>query len=87
MAMAKRALGILDGGPANGMLIELDQSHWAPIGLIEIDVEGGEAIYVLARQRRPEEGQPWRYVPEGSPDAAVEEDDPRLPTPAGPYDD
>jgi len=69
------------------MLIELSQSHWSPLGLIEVETEGGEAVYVLARQRRPEEGQPWRYVPEGSPEAAVAQEDPRLPGPQDPFDD
>lgn len=73
--MAKRALGLLDGGPASGTLIQLDEPHWAPLGLLTLDLGGRrEVVYVLAKQRRPPEGTPWRYVPEGSPDAAIEDE-------------
>ncbi|MFZ0161227.1 MAG: hypothetical protein WAL50_19530 [Kineosporiaceae bacterium] len=62
--MAKRVLAYLDGGPANGMVVELDEPHWAPLGALTIEVAGRAYVYLRADQPRPPVGQPWRYVPE-----------------------
>ncbi|MBL8932605.1 MAG: hypothetical protein JNL54_20975 [Kineosporiaceae bacterium] len=86
--MSKRVLGYLDGGPADGTLIEIDEPHWAPLGTLTLDLGGGrQAVYVLARQRRPPAGTAWRYVPEGSPDAAIQEEDGRSSGNSDPFDD
>jgi hypothetical protein len=84
--MAKHVLGVLEGGPAHGMVIELDGPHWAPLGAVTIEVRGLRLVYVLARQPRPSPGRPWRYVLEGSPKAAIRTDDYDL-GPQDPYDD
>jgi hypothetical protein len=62
--MSKHVLAYLDGGPANGQVVELDEPHWAPLGALRIEVDGTEYVYLRADQPRPPEGQPWRYVPE-----------------------
>lgn len=71
--LSKRVLGRLEGGPAHGMVIELDGPHWAPLGSITIQLGEGATkhVYVLARQPRPAPGKAWRYVPTGSPQAAT----------------
>jgi hypothetical protein len=76
--MAQNALAFLDGGPADGTLIELDEPEWAPLPVLNVDVGGEPTVYVRAMQRRPPSGGAWRYVPEGSPDAvgADEQDAP-----------
>jgi hypothetical protein len=57
----------LDGGPANGVMVEVDEPHWAPLGALRIEVDGQEFVYVRADQPRPPDGMPWRYVPEQRP--------------------
>lgn len=64
--MAKRGKAYLDGGPANGTVVELDQPNWAPIGALKVTVNGVEVMYVRAPQRDPGPGEPWRYVPQSS---------------------
>ena len=73
--MAQNALVYLDGGPADGTVIELNEPEWAPLPVLNVDVGGDPAVYVKARQRRPASGEAWRYVPEGSPDAAIAEEE------------
>lgn len=86
--MTQHALARLDGGPGDGMVLRLDQSSWAPLGLLSLEIDGQDVTYVLAKQRRPDDGVPWRYVPAGSADAAIEDDDDvRLPMPNDPNDD
>lgn len=85
--MTQRGKAYLDGGPANGTLMELDQSNWAPIGTLKVEVDGVEVIYVRARQRDPRPGEPWRYVPR-SEIADIEDDDPtHQGANVDPYDD
>jgi hypothetical protein len=73
--MAQNALAFLDGGPADGTLIELDEPEWAPLPVLNVEVGGASSVYVRAMQRRPPSGRPWRYVPEGSPDAVGGDED------------
>lgn len=73
--MAQNAVAYLDGGPADGLVLELDEPDWAPLPVLNVEVGGEQSVYVRARQRRPGSGQAWRYVPEGSPDAAIAEED------------
>lgn len=73
--MAKRGRAYLDGGPANGMMVELDQPYWAPLGSLKVTVNGIVVTYVRARQRDPQPGQPWRYVPQSSVDYTDEDED------------
>lgn len=81
--MAPRGLAYLDGGPADGTTLELDQPHWAPIGALRVEVDGVEVIYVRIRQREPVPGQPWRYVPQD----ALRADDSMLGVDYDPDDD
>ncbi len=60
--MGRYVLAYLDGGPANGRVVEVDEPHWAPLGALRIEVAGREYVYVRVDQPRPPEGQPWRYV-------------------------
>jgi hypothetical protein len=84
--MGRRVLGVLEGGAAHGMMIELDGPHWAPRGAVTVEVEGRHVVYVLARQVRPSDGEPWRYVPEGSSKAAYRNEEYDL-GPQDPHDD
>jgi hypothetical protein len=73
--MAKHAFAYLDGGPADGVLLELDEPEWAPLSALKVEVGEAETTYVRARQSRPKPGNPWRYIPRGSgmvEDAAAE---------------
>ncbi len=73
--MAKRGRAYLDGGPANGTMIELNQPYWAPLGSLEVTVDGIVVIYVRAKQRDPQPGQPWRFVPKNSVESTYEDED------------
>jgi hypothetical protein len=73
--MTQHALAFLDGGPADGLVFELGEPEWAPLPVLNVEVGGESVVYVRAVQRRPASGRPWRYVPEGSPDALIDEDD------------
>lgn len=61
--MSRRALAYLDGGPANGVTLELDQPDWAPLVLLRLEINGRQCIYERVKQPRPAPGRPWRYVP------------------------
>lgn len=65
--MTRRALAYLDGGPADGLVVELDEPEWAPLAALRVEVGGEELVYVRARQPAPRPGAPWRYVPKGEP--------------------
>jgi len=62
----RKARAYLDGGPADGTTLELDEPDWAPLGALEVTVNHRRVTYVLAPQRDPKPGKPWRYVPEDS---------------------
>lgn len=63
--MTRKARAYLDGGPANGLVVELDEPEWAPLPALRVEVGDRELVYVRARQEAPPSGQPWRYVPKG----------------------
>jgi hypothetical protein len=58
-----RAMAYLDGGPATGQVVQLDEPEWAPIGAIRVEVDGVEVVYVrVAGEPQGSDGT-WRYVP------------------------
>jgi hypothetical protein len=83
----RNALAYLDGGPASGVTIELNEPAWAPLRSVRVEVGGVETVYVRVPQRTPRPGEPWRYVPEDSPDAqAASTDEDAIPE-RDPFDD
>ena len=58
-----RALAYLDGGPASGQVVELDEPEWAPLRVIRIEVDGVEVVYARVPGEPQNDDGTWRYVP------------------------
>lgn len=64
--MGRKALVYLDGGPGNGLTLKVDQPDWGLLPTLRLAINGVNVVYVRAKQRQPQRGRPWRYVPKNA---------------------